>query len=183
MAKKKIKSSSIFEVKLYIALVTVVIFLIAFFLYGYLNAGIKYTPSSTMYQNISDQNPPHLPISNHQPNKLVVTRPKDSPMHLSALTIIVTNPTLVKEIFDDILQLPLFGNEKCPEESGYEAVYTLTFYQDNKLTDTSIYRTTGCRPISIDNYPARRDYNGWFDRDFQKATGLSGQALYGYKQQ
>jgi hypothetical protein len=150
-----------------------------------LGTGMHSYPPVTSILRIAPglQNPPTLAISRHQPDKLIITRSNDPSFHLTALSITVSNPALVKEIFNDILQLPLFDAPgtipiKCPEESGDAPVYTLAFYQDNKLTDTAVYRITGCPTITLDNYPARRDYNGWFDRDFQKATGLSGQSLY-----
>jgi len=125
---------------------------------------------------------PTLAISTHQPNKLVVTRQEDTTFHLTALSITVSNPALVKKIFDDILQLPLYaGNYKCPQDYANPPTYTLAFYQDNKLPDTAIYRTTGCATVTIDNYPPRLDNGSLssFDTDFQQAVGLSGQSLYG----
>ena len=82
--------------------------------------------------------------------------------------------SLVKKIFDDILQLPFFtGTYNCPMELANSPIYTLSFYKSNKLTDTAVKTTTGCRTVTIDNYTARLDTGfSSFDTDFQKATGL-----------
>lgn len=112
---------------------------------------------------------PTLPISKHQPNKLVVTQSKTS------LNITVSNPTVVKKIFDDILQLPVMsGTYNCGVEYVNAPTYTLSFYQDNKLTDTAVLTTSGCRTVTIDSYPARLDNESLssFDTDFKQATGL-----------
>jgi len=110
-----------------------------------------------------------LPISEHQPNKLVVTQSG------TALSIAVSNPTVVKKIFDDILQLPVMsGQYNCPIALANAPIYTLSFYQDTKLMDTAVLTTTGCRTVTIDNYPARLDNESLssFDTDFKQATGL-----------
>lgn len=183
MAKKKIKSKLAFNAKLNIVLFVIVIFIFAISFYA---ASIM---NANRDQSFIEQSQPHtLPISKHQPNKLVVTRQEDTTFHLTALSITVSNPTLVKKIFNDILQLPIFDAPgtmpfKCPEGLWDAPVYTLTFYQNNKLRDTAILTTTGCRTVIIDNYPARLDNGSLssFDTDFQQATGLSGQSLYGYQ--
>lgn len=181
MAKKKIRSSSDFQVKLYTAIVALIIFLIALSFYGYFNAkqshgiragrAIKIGQNPTPIQKIA----PDLELN--QPNKLVVTRQNDPVDHLSALNITVSDPVLVKKMFDDIYLLPtLFPYEKCP--LGGHVVYTLTFYQNNKLTDTAVFTNTlGCILVKLDNsaglvaqYP--------FIGDFLKATGLTEQTLW-----
>jgi hypothetical protein len=65
--------------------------------------------------------------------------------HLLALTKTISNPTLVKKIYNDIYHLPvlILGIYKCPMEWANASEYRLTFYQDNKLTDTAVYKTTG----------------------------------------
>src|SRR6266404_2892148 len=127
--KRKISVQS----KKLVTVTTLVIILITLSLFFYFKVRQSEVPRTTITTNKPGQN---VTLTNtptiYNPNKLVVTRQDDPVDHLSALTITITDAILVKKLYDDILVLPtLFPAEKCP--MGGHIIYSLTFYQDNKL--------------------------------------------------
>ncbi len=128
------------------------------------------------------------------PNILKVSRQANTNSHISALQLTITSNKTVRNLYNDIYDSKFFIPEEmrlsngsviavpihCPASYG-KAEYSLNFYLNNIIITKGTYTIEGCQFINMGNdHGQTRWPNSAFEADFQQATGLSGQSLYGY---
>lgn len=118
-------------------------------------------------------------------NKLIVYQTSSSNKNRATFTKVITDPTKIKELYNDIKSLPFWPQSvipmSCPAYIGVEYAYILNFYSNDVLTVHALLHPTGCAGVDITNYKPRLALSPKGEKlfnDLQQTLNLSRQEFY-----
>ncbi len=154
------------------------------------------TPTPTSYPTPIPFYPTSIPtfapieqLPNQNFNTLIIYQEGPPPgSNYSTITKRITDPSIINELYDDILNLPLFPQSNipmsCPVEFVNSYTYVLNFYLHHVRPVVSArLHPTGCSSVSFTAYKTRNalGFQGVkLKNDLQKVLNLSEQDFYSY---